>query len=141
MSLEGLLLLALFILLPLIERMLRAARRADGDAPDRGAHVPRPASRPSIPPPAPQRQAPTDAPVLPPADIPPVPASPAPRRSPRPPLAAAGTRRAVRRGSRVEELRTPLALRRAVVLTTILGPCRAVAPYEWADPSGAAGRG
>jgi len=141
MSLEGLLLLALFILLPLIERMLRAARRPDGDTPDQGADVPRPASRPSIPPPTPQRQPPTDAPVPPPADIPPVPASPAPRRSPRPPPAAAGTPRALPRGSRVEELRAPLALRRGVVLTTILGPCRSVSPYEWEGASGAAGRG
>jgi hypothetical protein len=62
-------------------------------------------------------------------------------RRARPPLAAAGTPRAVRRGTRVEELRTPLALRRAVVLTTILGPCRAVAPYEWEGASGAAGQG
>ena len=141
MSIEGLLFLAFFLLLPLIERLLRAARRPDGDAPDREAQVPRPASQPSMPPPTPQRQAPTDAPVLPPADIPPVPDSPAPRRSPRPPLAAAGTPRTGRSGSLAEELRTPLALRRAVVLTTILGPCRAVAPCEWADPSGAAGRG
>jgi hypothetical protein len=141
MSLEGLLLLAFLILLPLIERLLQAARRPDGDAPNRGAPVPRPASRPSIPPSTPQRQAPTDAPVRPPADISPVPAIPAPRRSPRPPLAAAGTPRAVRRGSRVDELRTPLALRRAVVLTTILGPCRAVVPHEWENASGAAGQG
>jgi hypothetical protein len=141
MSIEALLLLAAFILLPIIERMLRAARRPDGDTPDQGTDVPRPASRPSIPPPTPQRQPPTDARVSPPADVPQVPARPAPRRSPRPPRAAAGAPRAVRSGSRVEELHTPRALRRAVVLTTILGPCRAVAPYAWEGASGAAGQG
>ena len=120
MSLEGLLLLALFILLPLIERLLRAARRPEGDAP--------------IPPPAPRRQAPIDAPAALPADSSPEPAGPAPRRPPRPPLAATGPPRAVRRAGSVEELRTPLALRRAVVLATILGPCRAVAPHEWTSP-------
>lgn len=141
MSIEALLLLAVFILLPIIERILRAARGPDGDTPDQRADVPRPASRPSIPPPTPQRQPPMDARVPPPADVPQVPARPAPRRSPRHSLAAAGAPRAVRSGSRVEELRTPLALRRAVVLTTILGPCRSVAPYEWERAPGAAGRG
>src|SRR5687768_2020997 len=120
MSLEGLLLLTFFILLPLIERMLRAVRRPDGDAPDQETHVPRPAPRSSIPPL--QRQPPTDAQV-PPADVPSVPALAMPRRSPHPPLAVAGAPRARRRSSRGEELRTPLAMRRAVVLATILGPC------------------
>ena len=141
MSLEGLLLLALFILLPLIEFILRAARRPDEGAPDRGPEVPRPAPRPSRRPPMRERQPSMAARVPGTADVPPVPASPAPRRSPRLQPAAPGAHRAVRVGSMVEDLRTPLALRRAVVLMTILGPCRSVAPHEWKGASGAAGRG
>ena len=131
MSLETLLLLALFILLPLIARLLRAARPPEGGAPDRAADdVPRPGGRPSIRPPTRPRQPPLDARVPRAANATPVPASPTAQRRPHLQLAASGAHRAGRRRTAAGDLRTPLALRRAVVLMTVLGPCRSVAPYD-----------
>ena len=134
MSIEVLILLALFILLPLIERILRSARQPNAGTPDRAAQVPRPASRPSIRPPAPQPRPPMEARV--PRTAPPVFARPAVPRSPSLQLAAPAARRPARKGRLVEDLPNPLTLRRAVVLMTILGPCRSVAPHEWKGAPG-----
>jgi hypothetical protein len=141
MSIEALVLLALFLLLPLIERLLRSARQPNGGAPDRPADARRSASRPAMRPSPPQERSPEEARVPRMADVPPVSASPTARRSPRLQLPAPGARRPGRQGLVVEDLRHPLTLRRAVVLMTILGPCRSVAPHEWTGASGSAGRG
>jgi hypothetical protein len=33
----------------------------------------------------------------------------------------------------LEDLRRPLSLRRAIVLMTILEPCRSIAPHDWGE--------
>ena len=130
MSLETLLLLAFFILLPLIERMLRAARQPDGGAEDATTEVPRPSSPPEIRVPTPRRQPPVDAAPPPTAEAAPVSVRPAAQRPPRVVLSAPGARRATRRAMVLEDLRRPLSLRRAIVLMTILEPCRSIAPHD-----------
>lgn len=130
MSVETLVLVALFIILPLIERLLRSRRQPEHDAAD----VPRPRPRPSVPPLPPQPPPPMDARAPRTADVPRVAASPAERRLPNPGLPPPGARRTGRRRL-VEDLRHPLTLRRAVLLMTILGPCRSVAPHDWEAPS------
>ena len=141
MSPEALLLLALFILLPLIERMLRSARQPGESTPDSAPEVPGPASRPSIRPSAPQSRSPLDARAPRTADARPISARPAAPRPPGLQLAAPAARRPARRGRVVEDLHDPVALRRAVVLTAVLGPCRGVAPHEWTGAPGSAARG
>lgn len=131
MSIEALILLALFILLPLIERILRSARQPNAGTPDRAAQVPRPASRPSIRPPAPQPRSLMDARVPRMAEAPPGSARPVVPRPPSRQRAAPAARRPARRGRVVEDLHDPRNLRRAVVLMTILEPCRSVAPHDW----------
>jgi hypothetical protein len=139
MSLEALLLLALFILLPLIERLLRAARQSNERTPDRVPAEPRPASRP--PPAAPQPRARMDPRMPRTADAPPASARPAVPRPPGLQLRAPAARRPAPGSRVVEDLHAPLTLRRAVVLMTILGPCRGVAPHEWKGAPGSAARG
>ena len=136
MSLEFLLLLAVFVLLPLIQQLLRAARRRDPGAPERAER--RPLRTP---------QAPTHA--LPKLAIPPLPDM-APDATPDAmtaygPSSARETaalvtlvlprHRSTRRRTAVVDFSKRLDLRRAIVLTAILGPCRAVNPYDW--PEGA----
>lgn len=146
MSLETVLLLALFILLPLIERLVSSARQRN-----QGAAVPsdgRPASagQTAIPEPQPPGVGP---PRHPPA-VPPIPANArqpvsaavvtpvhglapdAGRRETSPPTA----RERERQRSAAAGLGSPLALRRAIVLTTILGPCRAMTPHEFPEHDG-----
>jgi hypothetical protein len=134
MSPEALFLLALFVLLPLIERLLRSMRQQNAGPPDVAADVPRPASPRATPPPPPasQRRPTLDARASRTAAVPPLPASTAARRSPRR-VAVPDDRRAVHRGTIVEDLRKPLTLRRAVLLMTILGPCRSVVPHDWGE--------
>jgi hypothetical protein len=53
-------------------------------------------------------------------------------------VAAPSARRIARRRIPAGDLRNPLTLRRAIVLMTVLAPCRAVTPY---DLEAASGRG
>jgi hypothetical protein len=129
MSLEALLLLAFFILLPLIERMLRA-RRPDGGAEGAATEVPRPSSPPGIRVPTPRRQPPVDAAPPRTAAAAPVSVRPVGRTPPRVALSAPGARRAKRRAMLQADLHAPLSLRRAIVLMTILEPCRSLAPHD-----------
>ena len=119
MSIETLLFLAFFILLPVLERLLRAWRR--------------PAEAAAEAPPRPSRAA-----GLPPTTVPPVPASAVVRRPPPRALAAPDAGRPARRRTVARDLRGPRTLRRAVMLAAILGPCRAIAPYEGEGASGSA---
>ena len=136
MSIEALLLLALFILLPLIERIVKSARQPNARTPERVPRVPQPASRPSTRPAAPQPRSPLEARMPRTADAPPVSARPAALRPPSLQLAAPAARRPARKGRVVGDLHDPLTLRRAVVLMTVLGPCRSVAPHDWGGASG-----
>lgn len=135
MSAEALFLLALFILLPLIERILQLARQRNVGTPDGEAEGPRPASRPSRGRPAPPPPL-MDAGVPRTPDVPPLSATLAARPSPSLHLAAPPARRIARRRIPVGDLHNPLTLRRAIVLMTILGPCRAVTPHDWEAASG-----
>lgn len=134
MSLESLLLLAVFVLLPLIQQLLQEARRRDPRTPERGER-----------PPVRSPQAPARA--LPKLAIPPLPEM-APdatsdamaahghssaRETAAPVTLALPHHRSTRRRTAVVGLRNRLDLRRAIALTAILGPCRAVSPYEWAE--------
>jgi hypothetical protein len=95
MSAEALLFLVLFVLLPLVERILQSARRRKIGTPDRPTEVPRPLP-PSMrrPPPPP---AVMDARLPRTPDVPPLSATLAARPSPRLQLAAPPERRAARR--------------------------------------------
>lgn len=139
MSVE-LLLLIVFILLPLIQQLLRAGqereqgqpRRPTGPAPrEPGPAMPRPTPR--------SRAALSPAPVVPPA-VPPVPPVAVPSRAPsRGTLEAAipvsPERRSMRRQSTMGRFLGPGTLRDAIALMTILGPCRAIAGDD--EPPGA----
>jgi hypothetical protein len=146
MSIELILAIIFFGLLPLIERLIRAARESQGGT-----------ARPAPPPWEPDEE--DDEPyVFEPPPMP-MPRMPAPRvEKPRvpalkPALAAERTapsrapsrvtahdRRTddafkgarARRGRRdiADALHSEAGLRRAVVLMTILGPCRALSPYD-----------
>lgn len=144
MSLETVLLLAFFILLPLIERLVRSARQRN-----KGTAV-RPGGRPpsAAPTAIPGPQPPGDGqPRHPPLVVPPLPASArqavsttvaasvrslagdAGRRETSPPTAyERGHHRPAAAG-----LRSPLSLRRGIVLMTILEPCRATTPHEFPE--------
>jgi len=110
-SLEWLFLLAFFVLLPLIERLLRTARQQ------------RAARRPEQPPAA---RPPAPSPVIP---RPQRAEQPVPRREPAA-VALAPPRRQGRQGAAaVADLRHAVGLRRAIIVRTILGPCRALSPH------------
>ena len=142
MSIELLLLIA-FILLPLIQRLLRAAaeRAAQGEPQQPGGPPPR-SRRPATARPA----LPSQVALPPPLTLPPAaPATSAELSIAVPSRAAASqstieavipvstARRNVRRGTMGRSL-SPDTLRGAFVLMTILGPCRALAVDDGADP-------
>ena len=131
MSIEAVLLIIAFIVVPLIQQLRQGARKQ--------RKVPPVAS----PPGGRQPQLPAS---IPPAAGTSVPLQPQPRRKPlrerttpaeqRPADAVLPARvseprqRVARRQSILEELRTPVGLRSAVVLRTVLEPGRASTPYE-----------
>ncbi|MEX2269945.1 MAG: hypothetical protein WD690_00650 [Vicinamibacterales bacterium] len=139
MSVEFFLAVVFFVLLPLIERLLRGAR-------ERGTEVPGPARpqprqpQPPLPLPASddQHARRMSEATLPDLSIPQV--QPAPVRSRMPSRATAHDRRtddafkhARDRGRRrniAAALHTEAGVRHAIVLMTILGPCRAFEPYD-----------
>ena len=127
MSIEQILLLVVFVVLPLVQYLLRTARERDGRKPEQ-------AEGPQSPPDAPL-PVPTGPPLAPAArhtlsDAMAV-RERTPRRDAAPPVVLPpAPRRSARRRAAVVDLRDPNDLRRAIVLTTILGPCRATNPYE-----------
>ncbi|RPI52821.1 MAG: hypothetical protein EHM55_15555 [Acidobacteria bacterium] len=138
MSVEALVLLALFIVLSLIQQLTQVTRQ-------RNQHPPEPAERQS--PGAPQPLART--PPLPGLAGPPLPDTTPHAASDE--MAAPGRMRSRdtggpatlvltphrTRGRRAAEgLRTGRDLRRAIVLMAMLGPCRASSPYEWPERAG-----
>lgn len=134
MSFEFLILLALFTLLPLIEQWWRRYRETRERARRRTSAPP----APPLPPPFPR---------VPPGHVP-LPARvgrpdeaedalevlvtrPVPGAGPRSPRAPTATGRVRRRAPVHRYLRRdPHAVRRGVVLMTVLGPCRAESPYR-----------
>jgi hypothetical protein len=157
MSIELILAIIFFGLLPLLERLFRAAREREGgtaraepppwepsgdyedDEDEAYPMEPPPMPAPRVP--APRMPAPRmPAPRVEKPTVRPVPAPPrlAPSRAPsrvtahdrRTDDAFRGGRR--RRGRRdiAAALHSDAGLRRAVVLMTILGPCRALSPYD-----------
>jgi hypothetical protein len=123
MSTELLLLLFFFLVLPLLQRLLGAASPPEPETPERARHdmeapehAPRPRT-PAVPRPVETaRHRLAEAVASKPTRVP-IAAGPA--------APAAATRRSTRRRAVVAGLRHPRGLRRAIVLMTILGPCRA----------------
>jgi hypothetical protein len=128
MSVETLILLAFFVLLPLLQRLLAQAR-------ERNRPTPQPAHRGPLPTSPPAARVPREPPV----PIPPLPAleaarfgmhQAAPAREATPAPAALIGPQGGLRGVASAMLRTRLDLRRAVTAAAIIGPCRAVDPYN-----------
>jgi hypothetical protein len=112
-SLEWLFLLAFFVLLPLVERLLRTARQ------QRAARRPEQpqAARPPAPSPVIRRPQRAEQSV--------------PRRAPAAVALAPPQRQGRQRATAAADLRHAGGLRRAIVVMTILGPCRALSPQTW----------
>ena len=133
MSFELVLLLAVFVLLPLIQLVMRAAPQGDRRVPDHSKDGPPSANRPV------KREAAIAAPAVP--SPPPaarhtvahaMPSRPrTPRRDARGFTVPRPTARYVGRRpmESVADLDDRSGLRRAIVLTAILGPCRANDPH------------
>ena len=127
MSIELLLVIA-FILLPLIQQLLRASQERQQRQPKPPGRLP-PARRPATPGPKSRPQV-----ALPPAPAVPLPlaivrdvATQTPTRTLRPGIPKAeATARRRRGGERHPGLRRPGEWRNAIVLMTILEPCRAL---------------
>jgi hypothetical protein len=134
MSVEMLVLVALFIVLPLIQQVIRATRQRNEPVSEQaerqssGMLAPTPPSEPAVPPlPATTTHSASDA------------------------RTAAGDQPAADRGARVGlapradrntgqstamGLRTRRDLRSAIVLMAMLGPCRATNPHDWPGRAG-----
>ncbi len=171
MSFEVLILLAIFFVLPLVEQLVRNARKKQEQQQGRPPAPPRQAPRPPV-----RQQPARDAwddeedpddeepePVAVSRPVPPPPPLPTVRRAPQPvrrastaaraavpreahlaraarearmrlagpePAELSLARRRRRRMRMAAELSQPAGLRRAVVLMTVLGPCRANEPYS-----------
>jgi hypothetical protein len=119
MSLEQLLLIAFIVVLPLIQYLVRLARQRN-ELPKQAEGPPPLAHRPPVP-----RTAHHTASG----------AMTAPARNPDLLVIPTAGRRA-RRGAPVVNLRNRFDLRRAVVLMTVIGPCRAASPHDWPDSAG-----
>jgi hypothetical protein len=145
MSSEQILLVLVF-LLPLVQYLLGAARQREGHKTEHregqpsSAHRP-PTWEPESPPHAPRPPEPTVHQV---AAIPPESVSDAiavRERTPtgdaaRPPAPVPPGRPTARRRAAVTDLRNAIHVRRAIVLMTVLGPCRATNPHEWPERGG-----
>jgi hypothetical protein len=134
MSVELLVLVALFIVLPLIQQLIRAPRQ-------QSQRFPEPAER--RPPRTLARTPPPELAVPPLQDTTPHATSDAmPASAPALALHASGPvtialtpHRTVGQRTAVG-LRTRRDLRRAIVLVAMLGPCRASRPYDWPEQAG-----
>jgi hypothetical protein len=131
MSVETLILLALLIVLPLIQQVIRATR-------ERSQHFPAPVERrsrgtlPRTPPP--ELAVPPLPDTKPQATSDAMPASVlAPARHGGGPLTIALRPQRTMEQQTAAGLRTRRDLRRAIVLVATLGPCRANSPYDWPD--------
>lgn len=122
MSLDLLLLLIFFVVVPLIQQYLQSKQQEPAPR--------KPAPREPVPSVQSRGQAPPTGAVQDPASIPAIVIAPqtvAPAGGARPPAAARRTQPA---DAPVRALGGPLDLRRAVVLMTILEPGRGVRPYS-----------
>ena len=138
MSVETLVLLALFIVLPLIQRLIQATRQ-------RNQRPPEPVERPSpgTPQPLARTLPPPELAVPPLPDTTPHAASDAISAGVRipapdgggPVIVALTPHRSMGRPTTVG-LRTRRDLRRAIVIAAVLGPCRASSPYDWPEHAG-----
>lgn len=126
MSTELVLLLVAFLLLPLVQYLLRAggAGQETRPAPPAG-----PQSSAGVPPLRQEQFLVPEDRRLP--DVTAAPERKAARNSERP--LTPPSRRSRRRGTAVVDLRNALDLRRAIVLRAVLGPCRAARPYGASD--------
>jgi hypothetical protein len=136
-SFEFLVLLAVLVLLPLIQLLVRAARQGDGRGPEQPEGPSPSANRPA------KREAPAGAPEPRLPAVPPLPPTTryrvpdamtardrTPARDAAGPVARGSTaRQSARRRTVVMDFRDRSELRRAIVLMSILGPCRANDPY------------
>jgi hypothetical protein len=144
-SIDLLILFVIFVLVPLIERMLREAQQRGQPTPGDTSRQPQkaapPRTRPPVPVPVP---APVPTSMPEPQPVLSLPVSTAEKRQvdPRPdrgtgkPVVRTLTPRSMTRAGTVVSLRTRPDLRRAMALTAILGPCRADQPYEWPADAG-----
>jgi hypothetical protein len=134
-SVEALVLLALFIVLPLIQQLIRAARqRNQGPTESAGRQSPGTHART---PPQPELAVPPLPDTTPQTASDAIPTGgrmPAPDAG-RPVTLAPTPHRTIGRGT-MAGLRTRRDLRRAIVLAAILGPCRASSPYNWPERAG-----
>jgi hypothetical protein len=123
-STEQILLIVALLAVPLIQSGLRAVRKRRGDKPGQAESLPSSARRPPMgelqPPPATEDRIVSHAMTTP--------ASKAVRNAGR--SVAPPARRSMWRGTATAGLRDPFELRRAVVLMTLLDPCRAIEPHE-----------
>jgi hypothetical protein len=144
MSIEQILLLAAFIILPLVQYLLGAARRRDPHKPERvegrGASPRRPpAQKPQSPP---QEQMPEltgPPPAQAGADTLSDATAVRERKRARDiagPVARPATARPSPRRAAVVDLRNRREAQRAIVLMTILAPSRAANPHEWPQRGG-----
>jgi hypothetical protein len=146
MSTEQILLLVAFFIVSLVQWLVGAARERKVRQPEQaGSQTPFARPLPTRQPPsganAPLRRVPAVAPVSAPepesvSDTV-VAGEATPRGEPAPSVTPAPTSSHNARGrAAVLDLRNPTDLRRAVVLMTILGPCRATNPHEWPEHGG-----
>jgi hypothetical protein len=132
-SIELVLLIVAFVLLPLAQMLVRAARAGEEPQPAQPAATPSSVDAPRW---QEEQFLELEDDTVPDVTVTPEPEpEPAryPTRPPTPPI-----RRERRRATVAVSLRNPLDLRRAIVLRTVLGPCRANQPPD--GPEGAAGR-
>lgn len=131
MSIELVLLIVAFLLLPLVQFLVRAARAGQEARPASPAG---PQSSASVPPSREQQPLVPEDRTL--TDVTAAPERKPARNSDRPLKPPSRLRRPP--GTAVVGLRDAIDLRRAIVLRTVLGPCRASRPPDW--PEGAARR-
>lgn len=126
MSTELVLVIVAFLLLPLVQFLVRAARAGQEPQPTQQAGTPSSVERPLMR----ETQQFLEDRML--ADV-----APAPERKPARNLktgrGAPPIRRSVRPKTAIVVLGDPLDLRRAIVLRTVLGPCRASRPRDWSE--------
>ena len=124
MSTEQILLVVALLAVPLFQSILRAVRKKHGDKSAQAESLPSSARRPPPqelqPPPATEDRIVFRAMAMP--------ESKEVRNAGR--SVAPPARRSGRRGTAVVYLRDPSDLRRAIVLMSLLGPCRAIKPHE-----------
>ncbi|MFN3325617.1 MAG: hypothetical protein ACK5AZ_19140 [Bryobacteraceae bacterium] len=122
MPAEVIVLIIIFVVLPLLQQLLEKAREAE-----RRRQQPPPQQRQPQ-----QRERVRPAPRRIPEEV----VRPEPVRIREvPSVRAAPAAARIRRPKPLVTLRNPRELRRAVVMMTVLGPCRANRPHEWQDSS------